>query len=162
MNKRYTEQDNFNLLSKFAQRIAEMPEDDLLAEMELAGQDPLTEAAAVTNLIDRVLRQDVMRRARAEYEREVVRVRQFAPQQLPATPDERRNLLDQLITARAGLGRSALTAQFRDLSALSDSDVSSLLHNLLFLLDEPEPTNSSEEVESPDNSQSIVYDEDGD
>jgi hypothetical protein len=70
-----------------------------------------------------------LRQAQAQFEEasKAIRARTF---QIPATAPERRTLLDAILASQESWGQNALTAQFRELKTVSDSDVESTLKQL--------------------------------
>jgi alkanesulfonate monooxygenase SsuD/methylene tetrahydromethanopterin reductase-like flavin-dependent oxidoreductase (luciferase family) len=119
------------LWNGLAETVAELPEKDILSETREAGRDPDEVAARMRRSVlaaVKTFRQEKLRNARSTYERENARLRSRSSA-LPATAEERRNLLEASLQRRPDL-RDALTLAARDLSGVPDTDVESLLRQL--------------------------------
>ncbi len=122
-----------------AESIADLPDDQLLAEAREAGQDPAQTAEDVRHLLlDAVkqYRQRPLRKARSDYEISIISLRD-RPFSLPIDMPSKRELLSLALSSHPEF--QTLTAQWRDLRSIPDSDVDGLLEQLgqLGVLDEP-------------------------
>ena len=119
------------LFDALAESTVSLPDAEVLAEAREAGEDPTTIAArmrAVALAAVKELSQEKLRSARKAYELEHAKLatRRSA---LPATAESRRRLLDRVLKSRPEL-YGALTLAARDLTALPDGDIESLLRQL--------------------------------
>jgi hypothetical protein len=103
------------------------PDEAVLEEVRLQGIDPAAAAAAVTRLIEaqiKLSRQSALHAARDGY----LRVSESINRGLiiPATTEERRGLLQRILSRTAAMP-VGLTLAFREGKDLSDEDVASML-----------------------------------
>lgn len=132
------------IMNALADSVAETSDEDILEEARAEGKDPGEAATRVRNvLLDaaKAYRQRRLLEAQQEYESHITGMRE-RPYSLPKSAIERRSLLD-LVLSRQPEVRSALTAQYREFTSLTDDDVESCLKQfqelgLLKELSEPE------------------------
>lgn len=124
-----------------AEAVIEASDEDIEAEVRSEGLDPAEVADDVRNVLlgalERHRGKQRLERSRTEYKARLTEM-QGRAHRLPATKQQRRQLLAQIFSARpqtAGM----LTLQFRDLESLPDEDVTSCLRQLaeLGVLDDP-------------------------
>ena len=130
-------------MNALAESVAEASDEEILEEARAQGEDPAESAGRVRNvLLDtaKAYLQRRLREAQQQYEAHIAAMR-GRTYHLPASANERWRLFD-LVLSREPAMRSALTAQYREFTNLTDSDVESCLKQLeeLGLLDElPKP-----------------------
>jgi hypothetical protein len=119
-----------------AEDVASTPKDEIMAELREEGEDPSELASAVRQLLrDAVkeVRQQPLREAR---QRHAAALKKLFDQtlRLPADMLKKRAILTELFARRPDL----VTAQFRDLEGVSDSDIDGMLRQMaaLGILDE--------------------------
>ena len=108
--------------------VEQATDEDLIEDARDAGENPDETATQVRSiLLDAVtgFQQRRLREARQSYEEQVAAMRQRT-YTLPSTVAERRALLLVLIGKSQEMNR-VVTTQFRDLNAITDDDVESLL-----------------------------------
>lgn len=126
------------VLDGLAESIADAPEEELLEELRQEGLDPAANAAATRALLLGAVVQHEQRLLVEARERIKARRRRTTP--LTATePEARRTLLQRLFTSQPQFAEM-VTAHYRDLSQLTDSDVESCLEDLAELGVSLEPT----------------------
>jgi hypothetical protein len=116
------------VMNALADSIVDASDEEIVAEMRDEGLDPEAEAAKVRELLLAAAKKEKRRQAQLRYEAETARLR-ARDYRLPATAFEQRALLASFLAARPSM-RSQLTAQFRDLNELSDSDIENSLKKL--------------------------------
>lgn len=127
------------VMDGLAESYAEASDEDLLQEARDAGVDIEMSAERLkTTMLDIVARHKRFRlaEARSAYESAVHELA-TRTSTLPATVETRRALFDAVVLSKPEL-QGLLTAQFRDLEALSDADIESCLRQFqaLGILDE--------------------------
>ena len=131
-----------NLLDALAESAADLTDSEILAEVRDDGEDPVSVASQMrVSALEAVksVRQQKLLAAREAYKIERSRLLSRHPA-LPATPEERRALLDATLRRQPEL-REAFTLAARELRDVPDDDVESLLRQLeaLGAFDEPPP-----------------------
>lgn len=129
------EQKLSNFLSALTERTMTMPEEAFEAELREEGIDPAELTRSANRVFDRVskdYRLGELHAARARYERHVAEYR-AAARTLPGTPETRRVALRAILTSHSTAALGQITAQFRDLTEMSDEDVDSCYRQLLLL-----------------------------
>jgi hypothetical protein len=139
--KRNPELELQNLLAGLAESIAELPYEELIAEMREAGEDPVRAAEEVREALRSTLkrhRQRNLRQAKEQY-RATVETLSNRKYELPKGMAEKREILGDILALRPELG--ALTAQWRDLRSIPDTDIDGILEQLgaLGVLDDRSP-----------------------
>jgi len=119
-----------------AEDVATTPKDEIMAELREEGEDPSELASAVRQLLrDAVkeVRQQPLREARQRHAAALKKLFDQAVK-LPADMLKKRAILTELFARRPDL----VTAQFRDLESVSDSDIDGMLRQMaaLGILDE--------------------------
>jgi FMN phosphatase YigB (HAD superfamily) len=120
-----------NLMNELADGVLEMSDEEILAQVREARENPDAAARRVAEIVQRAITTRGQRKreeARREYEA-VIAAMQTRTYRLPDDPQERRALLE-LVVRRNPRVRSAVTLQHRDLTSLSDADVESQLRKL--------------------------------
>jgi hypothetical protein len=118
-------------MNALAEAVAEVSDQELLAEASEAGIDLEAEAESVRALLHRSvdkLKKRKLEQARRDYE--LASTALFEKKyKLPETPREKRELLTNILLARPQM-QGMLTVQFRELDQLSDEDIESSLRKL--------------------------------
>lgn len=114
------------VVDALAESVLEMTDSDVESEFRA---DPAPRTKDIFRAAAKRHAQTKLRAAQAQYEQasKSVKERDFA---IPATAAERRGLLDAFLASYQTSGMTGLTAQFRDLKAVSDADVESTLRQL--------------------------------
>ena len=123
-----------NLVDALSRSIRDATDEEIQEDARLAGVDLDANAARLKGRFAEMAQRFHKRKffqAQEEYQREVQKI-QHSSFQLPASPGERRALL-QLVAAQQAQRGAPLTAHGRDLENLSDNDVASLLEELAAL-----------------------------
>ncbi len=119
--------------ANLAQGVENASPEDLLAEAKAEGRNTEQIASGVKNTLLNAVRSFEQRKLHAA--RAQCRTRSTEPRKrhivLPATADERRNLLLDAATNNRRIAQ--VTARFRDLKEISDEDVESALEDLIEL-----------------------------
>ncbi len=111
--------------------VLDTSDEEVLAELREAGEDPEALAEAARQVIGHAIRaraEAKRRELRQSYEANCAAIAQ-RKHQLPATAAEQRALLSSLIMRNPGI-RSAVTLHHRELRTLSDYDVRGYLEKL--------------------------------
>lgn len=120
-----------SLLDALEESILQTPDEEIIEETKLEGQNPDAVADHVHQLITAQVknhRQKKLRAAQEGYRRTVSEgTRHFKP--IPETPVERRTLLTTIFSTRPDVP-SELTLGWRQGEYISDDDVASLLEDL--------------------------------
>jgi hypothetical protein len=129
------------LMFGLADSIEDAPTTEILEDAEKSGVSLLDEAEEVRGVFRSAGRshlQRKLRESRVAYETALVHL-QRERCDLPKSAEERRELLQGVLRERPQFHEIVMTAQHRELSELSDDDVSSFLRQLkiLGLLDMP-------------------------
>lgn len=127
------------IMNALAESVVEASDEEILEEVRLQGEDPKEAAGRVRNvLLDtvKIYKQKRLREAQEQYDSHIAAMRNKT-YRLPASAMERRTLFG-LALSRQPAVRSALTAQYREFTSLTDNDVESYLKQFqeLGLLDE--------------------------
>ncbi len=120
------------IMDALAESVAELSDEEILAETRAEGQDPNLAAEHVRQVLRtaaKVYQQRLLREARAQYERRVAAMRE-GKYSLPDSPEERRRLLADVFDRKPDIRSGLLTAQHREFSSLTDADVESYLKQL--------------------------------
>jgi hypothetical protein len=114
------------LMNALGESVLEMSDKDVKDEF---GSAPLPRTLEIFRAAAKSYSQEKLRAARAQYEQasNAIHAHSF---ELPPSATERRALLDALLASQLTQGLGTLTAQFRELTAVSDSDVESILKQL--------------------------------
>ena len=114
------------LMNALGESVLEMSNEDIEEEF---GSEPAPKTLQILRATAKSFSQEKLLAARAQYEeaRHAIQAHSF---ELPSSPAERRSLLDALLASQLAQGAGALTAQFRELSTVTDSDVESTLRQL--------------------------------
>ena len=114
------------LMNALGESVLEMSDKDIEEEF---GATPVPKTLEIFRAAAKGYSQEKLRAARAQYEHasNAIQANSF---ELPTSPTERRALLDALLASQLTQGLGALTAQFRELTAVSDADVESTLKQL--------------------------------
>lgn len=132
MRKRSNEEEQVGrLYEQLAESVLSLSDSDLLSVYEESAEG---DAEAVIRLVQKATKGVCRKKladAKEAYERQVAAMKS-RHYEIPSTPSKRRELLMSAIAGRPGVG-SVLTAQFRDLSGMSDADVESALRQLFEL-----------------------------
>ena len=114
------------VLDALAESVLEMTDSDVESEFRA---DPAPRTKDIFRVAAKQHSQTKLRAAQAQYEQasKSVKERDFA---IPPTAAERRGLLDAFLASYQASGMTGLTAQFRDLTSVSDADVESTLRQL--------------------------------
>jgi len=128
------------IMNALAESVAEASDGEILAETQEEGADPAEAAEHVRNVLlnaAKTYRQRRLREAQQQYEFHIAAM-QERTYNLPATAEERQKLLDLVFAQQPAMRSALLTAQHRDFTSLTDTDVESCLKQLqeLGLLDE--------------------------
>lgn len=128
------ERELHRLCDAMADAVGRMTDEEIFTEAREEGTDPTAKADQLHQMAGELAREVRLRplhAARARYEREhaALQGRTWA---LPASPAERRALLQRAFTRRPEL-QGLLTAAARDLKDVPDDDVESMLRNLAAL-----------------------------
>lgn len=131
-----TKDEWFDLVSEAAEEIMRMPEEEFLAQLDANGvnvEEDLAEASRKTQQILDRFKKNRLGKLQQEYEAQVTLYRQ-GRYALPETPEARRQSLQAMLGSQFYGGRlPSLTAQFRNISELSDIDVETMLRSLKYL-----------------------------
>jgi hypothetical protein len=123
------------LIDSLAESILESPDEDFV-NMEADERNKKgTRAEEVRKvLLEGVKRvgQERLRSAEQQYQRRLAEIR-AKRHAIPATREGRRRLLERALSRERDVREAVLTLQHRDFSALTDSDIDSLLVDLLEL-----------------------------
>jgi len=127
------------IVDGLAESVAEASDVEILEEAQEAGEHIEESAESLrARLLETVkaFRQQRLQAARKDYVKAVESVRRTVVT-LPQTSPERRALIDKILACRPDVGK-LLTAQYRDLKALTDEDLEGCLRHLgaLGVLDE--------------------------
>jgi len=127
------------IMNALAESVAEASDEEILEETRAQGKDPTEAAGRVRNVLldaGKAYRQRRLREAQHQYESHIAAMG-ARTYNLPTSAIDRRRLLD-LVLSRQPAMRSALTAQYRQFTSLTETDVESCLKQLqeLGLLDE--------------------------
>ncbi len=127
-------QDLWKVKAALAESIVDASDDELLAETRQLGEESLAEKtrALLLAAVERHAGNEQLAAARAEHARRAAELAGPPRVPLPATPAERRSLLERLFAAQPRL-QLALTAQHREFTTLSDGEVESYLRQLAAL-----------------------------
>jgi hypothetical protein len=128
------------IMYALAESVAEASDEDILTETQEDGENPESAAERVRNVLLGAVKDFRQRRlveAQRQYELHIAAI-QERTYNLPATAEERRKLLDLVFAQQPAMRSALLTAQHRDFTSLTDTDVESCLKQLqeLGLLDE--------------------------
>ena len=128
------EEDLRHLYEAMAESVANMTEAEVLAEATAEGMDVHAVAEDLRGMARGIARDVRLRslqaaRERYEQERDALAARVV---RLPASPAERRALLERTLTRKPEL-QPYLTAAAREINDLPDDDVESMLHDLAAL-----------------------------
>jgi hypothetical protein len=131
-NKSNYEEQLANIMSRLADSVLDLSDEEIFTEARERGMDPDVEAERVRNVLrqaSKAHRQKKLQEAKRAYERQVagMRTRRY---DLPASPMERRELLAAVFAAKPDIQSAMLTAQHRDFRELSDTDVETFLKQL--------------------------------
>jgi hypothetical protein len=130
--KRDYDAELFNVMSALAETEWEMTDKEVIEDARVRGEDIEKEAELVKDIFRRALkehRQAPLREAQQKYKDRVASM--FRDEiSLPQSADGRRELLDAFFASRPELGSALLTAQHREFSELTDSDVEDFLRQL--------------------------------
>ncbi len=121
-----------NILEALAESAATASDEDILSEATEEGLDPQVEANRLRMVLHNSLlsiQKERLRTARQQYEKHLKSMTE-SQYPLPDTPNGRRQLLQSLLLKIPDLQRGLVTAQGRELSDLSDSDIESCLRQL--------------------------------
>lgn len=116
----------------FAESIAESSDEEVLAEAREEGEDPHETAQRVRSALrDAVksLQQRRLHEAEHQYKRRITEIYE-RQHRLPATPEQRRELLSLVFSRIPAMQTAVLTAQHREFSSLTDEDIESYLKQL--------------------------------
>jgi hypothetical protein len=113
-------------MDALADSVLEMSDKDVASEFR---EYPAPRTKEIFRAAAKQHAQAKLRAAKAQYEEASKSVRQHEFV-LPATPAERRSLLDAFLGSQQTMGMGGLTAQFRELKSVSDADVESTLRQL--------------------------------
>lgn len=135
------------LMEALAESVVAATDEELINETREAGEDPTAAAEEVRAVLRNAVKAYEQRHlveAQKAYEQRVdaIRRRTFS---LPTTAENRRKLLNVVLTRKADLSSALLTLQHRDFTEWTDADVQSCLEQLgaLGVLDEFEGSGSS-------------------
>jgi hypothetical protein len=120
-----------DVMNALAEAVAEASDKEILAEVQDAGLDLNAEAESVRAVLRRSIdkfKKRKLEQARRDYELAASALFTKA-YHLPETPNERRNLLTNILVAQPQM-QGMLTVQFRELDLLSDDDIESSLRKL--------------------------------
>ena len=114
------------LMNALGESVLEMSNEDIEEEF---GSEPVPKTLQILRATAKSFSQEKLLAARAQYKeaRHAIQAHAF---ELPSSPAERRALLYALLASQLAQGTGALTAQFRELSTVTDSDVESTLRQL--------------------------------
>jgi glucan phosphorylase len=129
------EEELSNIMNAMAESEWELSDEEVLEEARERGEDPESEAERIKDIFRRIFKehqQAPLREAQRQYEERLSSM--FNKETvLPSTPEERRDLLDGFLARMPEYGSALLTAQHREFKDLTDSDVESLLKQLIEL-----------------------------
>ena len=114
------------LMNALGESVLEMSDKDVEEEF---GSAPLPRTLEIFSAAAKSYSQEKLRAARTQY-KEASNAIQAHSFELPSSTTERRALLDALLASQLTQGLGTLTAQFRELTAVSDADVESTLKQL--------------------------------
>jgi hypothetical protein len=130
--KRDYDAELFNVMNALAESEWALTDEELLNDALGRGDDIEKEAEQVKGIFRRALkdhRQAPLREAQKKYEARMATI--FKEEvSLPQSAEERRDMLNAFFASRPEIGSALLTAQHREFSELTDSDVESLLRQL--------------------------------
>jgi hypothetical protein len=114
------------LMDALAESVLGMSDQDVEAEFDA---EPAPQTKRIFQAAAKRHAQAKLHAAQAQFEEasKSIRARKF---EMPRTAAERRTLLDAVLASQQSFGQGALTAQFRELKSVSDSDVESTLQQL--------------------------------
>lgn len=119
-----------------AEEAVNTPKEELMAELREAGEDPAALAAAVRQMLRDAVKQVRQQPLREAKQRHAAALKKLFDQavNLPTDMLKKRAILTELFVRRPDL----VTAQFRDLESVSDSDIDGMLCQMaaLGILDE--------------------------
>lgn len=131
MSSKKTEQERFDLLADaLGESILQEGDEETLEELLITGVDPDTEAARLKALMlarVKANQQRHLRVAREGYDRQIEELEQKT-YLIPKTARERRELFSFVL--RQPQYAAYVTAQYRDLESLTDSDIETQLEDL--------------------------------
>lgn len=120
------------IMFSLADSIEEASDEEVMEDIKCQGKDPDVVAKEVRDILlasVKAYRKRKFAEAKERYKMRVKKVETglFA---LPATPQERRDLLLIVVNDNPYMAKGLLTAQYRDFKDLSDDDVESMLKQL--------------------------------
>jgi hypothetical protein len=118
-----------SILNSLAESVMTMTDKDILEEY---GADPPARTKAILRSAAKAHAQGKLQVAKLKHEEvsDQIRSHSFA---MPPTASERRALLDAVLASQFARNLGELTAQFRELASVPDSDVESTLRQLEIL-----------------------------
>ena len=115
------------LMNALGESVLEMSDKDI--EEEFGSEPTPPKTLQIFRAAAKSFSQEKLRAAQAQYKeaRHAIQTHAF---ELPSSPAERKALLDALLASQLAQGAASLTAQFRELSEVTDTDVESTLKQL--------------------------------
>lgn len=120
------------IMFSLADSIEDTSDEEIIEEIKQSGQNPEVIAEEVRNiLLDSVkaFRKRNLLDAKERYKMNVIKI-ETGTFDLPATSQERRELLFKVVNDNPYMAKGLLTAQYREFKDLSDNDVESMLKQL--------------------------------
>ena len=118
-----------NVAEEIERSILSMSDDEINSEISVTGEDPVTSANEVRELIyTSIIRQkkEMFSTAEQNYKNRSKLLSDF---EVEVSDVDQRSLLLNILAQNSGL-QERLTVQFRDLSELSDDEISSILRDI--------------------------------
>src|SRR3982750_4104935 len=130
--KRDYDAELFNVMSALAETEWEMTNEEVIEDARERGEDIDKEAEQVKDIFRRALKEHRLAPLREAQQKYKDRVASMFKEEisLPQSAEERRDILDAFFASRPEIGSALLTAQHREFSELTDSDVENLLRQL--------------------------------
>lgn len=130
--KRDYDAELFNVMSALAETEWEMTDEEVIEDARERGENIEREAEQVKDIFRRALkehRQSPLREAQQKYKDRIASMfKEEFP--LPQSTEERRDMLYAFFASQPEIGSALLTAQHREFSELTDSDVENFLRQL--------------------------------
>jgi len=113
-------------MNSLAETVFEMTDKEILEEY---GAEPPAKTKDILRSAAKAYGQSKLHAAKLKREQAIQEIRSH-PFEIPSTPEERRLLLENVLASQLAKGLGELTAQFRELGSIPDSDVESTLRQL--------------------------------
>lgn len=121
----------FNVMNALADSVVEMSDAEIDEEIKEEGDNTEETRNVLLNSV-KLARQHALREARKQYTSNLQKFQNLTFK-LPATPSEKRGLLQSMLGSISQTQQLALTGQFREFEDLADEDLDGILQQLFAL-----------------------------